>query len=250
VFKTFLGLVSLVGLAGAGTLGACSSEVAGTNANANDSGNTADAGKKETGPVGDADPGMPCYGEPNPFAVPPAQIIVANQPGKCTDAQLAEFGKVCGNIGGDKAECDKYLAAPSTDPAKKACGTCLTGSADPATNKVTLGAFTSANAGYLACVADKLGVKDTCSAPLAAESICTESACDGCNSSADGTVCNGAALDGPCASVIVTDASECGKAMNAAAADATKTAAAKTACGGDATDFVGYVAKLGAYYCK
>jgi hypothetical protein len=250
MFKKFFGLVSLVGLVGAGTLGACTTEV--TSTNTKDSG-TVDAGKKETGPTTtpDSGPEAPaCYSEADAFAVAPAQIIVANQPGKCSDAQLAEFGKVCANTGGDKAECDKYLAAASTDVAKKACGTCLIGSADSATKKLTMGAFTSANSGYIACIADKLGVKDKCSAPLAAETLCTESACDTCKTDADDKACTEAALDGPCASVAVLASSDCGKAFDAAAADTAKVAAAKTACGGDATDLVGFVAKLGAYYCK
>jgi len=253
MFKKFFGLVSLVGLVGAGALGACTVEPNETPKA--DGGVDSGPAKKDAGdggPVTTPDGGgdaPACYDEANGVAIPAGSIVVENQAGKCTDAQLTEFGTVCSSQGGNTAECDKYTRETSADAARKACGTCLLGSVD-ASKKLLLGAFTTNNSGYIACLADKLGVKAACAAPLASEYICIEGACTDCTTEADDKSCQAAAADGPCASVLVTDDSACGKAFTAAANDAAKLAAAKTACGGDATTLVDFTAKLGAYYCK
>jgi hypothetical protein len=243
MFKKFFGLVSLVGLVGVGTLGACTVETKETTKA--DSG-TVDAGKKETGPTTtpDSGPEAPaCYDEKSAAAIPPNSISVTNTPGKCTDAELQKFATDCSTATGSDTACQAYLATT--------CGKCLLGGQDKTTGVVTVSALTPGDAGVYACIADKLGLKAVCASQLASEQICTGQACSDCKTNADSDACYDAAASGPCESTIVLKDSECGKAFTAAQADTAKFAAAQTACAANTgATLADFALKVGGYYCK
>ncbi len=228
MFKKFFGLVSLVGLVGAGTLGACTVET--TSTNTKDSG-TADAGKKETGPTVDAgQPAATCPLEATdaeaaalkadlvklnaPMGAPAKDACVAADLKKVTDAYLKLS---------DTATYADLKAAIAAVSLPTACNTCLVGSVDAATARQynfgtakdssgkdqTVGTLRPSSG----CVVGQGNVTPACEAAISKLFDCASAFCslsdangDNCETDADVTACN---------QDVIGASGACGKLFNA-----------------------------------
>jgi hypothetical protein len=252
MFKKFFGLVSLVGLVGAGSMAACTTETTTSTPKA-DSGTTTDAGVKKDGSTTTTDggnttttdggntTGPACYDESTASGYDPAKATVAAQKGACTDATIAAGKTACLGQNATKATCDAF----TKDNA--ACAGCLFSGGKDASGKAILPAVvpfgdTSVIPNTEACAAVVLKNEATCGMAYVNETTCLLSACQTCAASADLNACVDFAADNVCSPAVVDPNGACGKALTAGKAQV------DAACTGTAFDDT--FAKVAAVLCK
>ncbi len=243
MFKKFIGLVSLVGLVGAGSLAACTTETT-SNTTTKDSGTTADAGKKETGTAADTGTGTTdpaCYDESTASGYDPTKATVAAQKGACTDATIAAGKAACLGQSATQATCDAF----TKDNAN--CSACLFSGGKDASGKSILPAVvpfgdSSVIPNTEACAAVVLKNEATCGMAYVNETTCLLSACETCTANADLQACANFAAENICSTALVDPNGACGKALTAGQAQV------DAACSGTAFDDT--FAKVAAVLCK
>jgi len=244
MFKKFFGLVSLVGLVGAGSLAACTNDDGGTvtpTKDAGDSGTVKKDGGDGAVPPPPQDGGPGCYDESTASGYDPAKATVAAQKGACTDATIAAGKTACLGQNATQATCDAF----TKDNA--ACAGCLFSGGKDASGKAILPAVVpfgdqSVIPNTDACAAVVLKNEATCGMAYVNETTCLLSACETCSASADLNTCANFAAENVCANAIVDPAGACGKAYTDGKAQV------DAACNGTAFDDT--FAKVAAVLCK
>ncbi len=229
MFKKFFGLVSLVGLVGVGTLGACTVET--TSNPAKDGGADSGPGKKDGGPAVDAgQPAATCPLEATdaelaalkadlvkynaPMGVPAKDACAAADLKKVTDAYLKLS---------DTATYADLKAALAAVNLPGSCNTCLIGSLDAATARQynfgtqkdsagkdqTIGNFRAPGG----CIVGQGNVTAACEAVISKLDDCADAFCR--LSDDQGTNCEAQADATECARTVFAKDGACGKLFNA-----------------------------------
>lgn len=244
MYKKLIGLVSLVGLMGAGSLVACSSESGGGTTTTKDAGT--DSGVKKDSGTTPADSGTStdapaCYDAAAAGAYDQAKVVVAKQAGACTAQDIKDFQAACLGTAADQTKCDAFTKAKGT------CSGCLfTGANKDASGKNILPALvpfgdTSVIPNTEACAAITLKNEATCGLAYVNETTCIISTCSTCEG-ADLNKCANASADDACTAALVDPNGACGKAYTAGQAQV------DSACSGTAFDDT--FAKVAAVLCQ